>query len=229
MKKLEVPYHKQNDVDHCGPCALSMILEKFGSSLTQEEITNTILKQHRQSTRRNTYAHDMVGYLADNGFGSLYIANLTDEKTWKIFKTYIRKNYPILVLMQYSKLSPRSHFRVITGHEFIENRKDHWIYFHDPHDGPNKRLLKKEFFELMKAEESTDQGNVNVFLVIQKGPFNIPEDKCNFCQSDRIISVPLPYTGPQDYSYVNKNTKLNSQCKKLACENCNAFCAIANF
>jgi len=229
MKKLDVHYFEQIDVDHCGPCALSMILKKFGSSLTQEQIADTILKQQHGSTKKNTFIHDMVGYLADNGFGSLYIANLDDEKAWKVIKTYVRKGYPLLTLTQYDKLSLRSHFRVVIGHEFIERKNEHWIFFHDPVDGPNQRLSKKEFFELWKAKKSADQKNENVFLVVKENPINIPEDKCNFCQSDKLIKVPFPYSVPEDYSYINKNTNLKIQCQRLVCNNCNVFIAIPIF
>ena len=221
MKKLDIPYFKQIDVDHCGPCALSMILKNFGSSLTQEQITSSILKQQNGSTKKNTYMHDMVCYIADNGFGSLYIANLDDDKAWKVIKTYVRKGYPLLALTQYNKIAVRSHFRVIVRHEFIEKKNEHWIYFHDPTDGLNQRLSKKEFFELWKAKKSTDQINENVFLILKEKPFNIPDDKCNFCNSDKLNKAIWPENIPRDFSFINTNTNLKIQCEKLLCTNCN--------
>lgn len=229
MKKLEILYYKQIKRDYCGPCALSMILSKFGSSLTQEQIADTILKQQHGSTKKNAYAHDMVGYLAENGFGSLYIANLDDEKAWKVIKTYIRKGYPVLALQQYSKQTSRSHFRVIIGHEYIEGKQEHWISFHDPVDGPNQRLSKKEFFELWKPKIGSDQKNENVLLVVKEKPFSIPEDKCNFCQSDKLEKKPWSYSTPTDYSYINKNTNFKIQCLGIKCTNCNVLCTTPIF
>jgi len=224
MKKLDIPYYEQIEIDYCGPCALSMILGKFGSSLTQEQIGDIILKQQQGSNKKNTYAHDMVGYLAERGFGVLYIVNLDDEKVWKVIKTYIRKGYPVLALQQYSKQTSRSHFRVIIGHEYIEKKNEHWITFHDPVDGPNQRLSKKEFFELWKPKIGSDQKNENVFLVVKEKPFSIPEDKCNFCQSDKLKKELRSYSTPTDYSYINKNTNFKIQCQSLTCINCNVGC-----
>jgi len=228
MKKITITYHKQKDQDHCGPAAISMAVEAVGIAIDQSKITDVILKQENTSTLKNSYFHDMCGYLKDSGLNPLYVGGLSDDLTWKLIKTYTKKNIPLVVLQRYSRTIPRSHFRVIIGHQFVENKKQHRIYYHDPRDGPNQFMMKDEFFDLWKPEIGSHQRRSNEFLIIQKKPFTIPDEKCNFCQSDTVVNrlIDLP-NNPPNFSYVNSTTKIIATCIHFQCPNCQANYIIA--
>lgn len=223
MKKIELPYYKQKDADNCGPAAISMAVEAVGITIDQSDITDVILKKHDSSGVKNSYFQDMCGYLKDSGLNPLYIGGISDELAWKLIKTYIRKKIPVIVLQRYSVANPRSHFRVITWHQFEEKIKQHRIFYHDPIDGPNQFMIKDDFLNLWHPAVGSDQLRSNELLIIQKTSFTIPEDKCNFCQSTSIIisTLDLPNV-PVHYSYVTPATQINSIVIQFDCTHCKA-------
>jgi len=228
MKKIELPYYPQKNAENCGPAVISMAVEANGVSIDQSDITDVILKKHNSSDLKNSYFQDMCGYLKDSKLNPLYIGGLSDELTWKLIKTYIRKKIPVIVAHRYSIAHPRSHFRVITGHQFDEKTKQHRLFYHDPFDGANQLMTKNDFFNLWSPIDGSDQLRSNELLIIQKNPFTIPEDKCNFCQSKTIIvdTVDLPNV-PPNYSYVNPETQIKSTIIQFDCSNCKASYMIA--
>ena len=219
MKKIKIPYYKQSDQEGCGAAAISMALIACGISIPQEEILHLILKKHNQSDKKNTFTHDMCSFLFDKGAYALYVGGLNDVKTWNLLKTYVRKGFPLIALQRYSLRNSRSHFRVITGHEFINEK--HKIYFHDPIDGKDQSLMKDKFFDLWKHEPGSDQLRINELVVIKKKTFSIPETHCNFCQSTSIKKMILDNSViPKEYSFINPSTKFESTCMQFVCNSC---------
>ena len=221
MKKIVLPYYKQKNADNCGPAAISMAVEAIGITIDQSDITDVILKKNNSSGLKNSFFQDMCGYLKDQGLNPLYVGGLSDELAWKLLRTYTRKNIPVIVLQRYSTTHSRSHFRVITGQQYNEKMVQHRIFYHDPVDGPNQIMMKNDFFNLWHPTKGSDQLRPNELLIIQKNPFTIPENQCNFCKSKSIIinQLDLPNVPPA-YSYVNPETQIKSTCIQFDCRDC---------
>ena len=122
MKNLTVPFHKQQTDYTCGPASLRMVLEYFGRSVTEEELspllgTNDVMGTERDRMSEIIKTHELVPYERTD-------ATLDDVKHLL--------SHAMPVIVRFLEQEQNSdHYGVVTG------LNDTHITINDPWSGAN--------------------------------------------------------------------------------------------
>jgi len=219
-----VKYQKQIDPQHCGPTVVSMVLSKYGKTITQDQIANVVMKIGPNGVK-NAYMYDIAGHIADLGYWSKYYANLSDEDSWRILVSTITQDIPVIVLQQYSNTSIRGHFRIVIGTYKDKTNQIEIVDYHDPIDGADITMKKNDFLNLWKKGTSGDLEFNNAFLIILPIRIKFSKSQCELCGSTAVNAHSITYHEPTNFSFVNHQTKINGIGTKFDCNNCSLHLA----
>jgi len=218
MKIENITYHKQKEYNFCGPALASMALSRFGVNIDQEEIGNAIMKKNSTGLE-NTFTHDVCGFITKYDVYSLYYNNLPKEKAFKILVENVEKKNPVFVSQKYSKRKAIPHARLVIG---LQPNKDNlkFLICHDPLDGENQIIPKKDFMELWSAEGSdlmVSSYELSIFTNI------IPtiNEKCIKCGKQMLTTQIDFKKNPSEFQYVNSNIQVTWKGTQSVCTNCN--------
>ena len=149
MKKLNVPVWSQQRGDTCGVASVGMVLEYFGSKITERDLLNQ-------------YSYNLLEALqTENPKTKDYIdaGNFTFD-LWADVKASLDSGYPVIIGLNGSFFSSsgRGHIVVITGYDSQGN-----IYYNDPAFGKQKITT----LDIIERSPAHPDGKF-VFLVRQK-------------------------------------------------------------
>ena len=142
MTALDVPYHKQQNWYTCGPTCLRMLLEYFGISASEEDVTKACKTTELGTTPSQLVkGSDILGLDAD----ALKYEDLED------LKHTLKSGNPVIVLLDagilYGGIQGFGHFVVVTGFDSND------IIYHDPDipDGQDARCSIEIFMQAWSA------------------------------------------------------------------------------
>lgn len=142
---LDVPAIEQSFGYCCGPASLAMVLNYYGSDVTQSHINSTIQAQYAGCTIR-----ELKKRAEDLGF---------EAEAWRMTLDELIENLdkgnPVIVNTHYSLNELAGHFRVAVGH-----REDERILYHDPFDGGFFEIHMNLFKGIWYPNHAFDRGLV---------------------------------------------------------------------
>lgn len=102
-----VPFIEQKD-DFCGPASLAMVMNFYGTKVTQEEIAKEIYSPEL----KGTLSMELVLYPIQKDFeAEMYNGNLND------LKQKIRARFPLIVSVKEREDTDRTHYMVVWGYD----------------------------------------------------------------------------------------------------------------
>jgi len=130
MKKLKIPYYRQETDYFCGPAALKMALEFFGKKVSQKKLAGLLKTNEKRGTLRRDMIKTARGFgLSARGF---FGKNLDEVK--KFLNT---GNIAIVIFVEPS--SEEDHYSVLAG----VGRG--CVVLNDPLSGKNFEIKEKDF------------------------------------------------------------------------------------
>jgi ABC-type bacteriocin/lantibiotic exporter with double-glycine peptidase domain len=105
---LEVPFVPQEEYQ-CGPASLAMVLQYYGATVGQEEITRALYLP----SIRGTLNLDLEFFARRRGFQARAFAG-----TLETVKEELRRGHPLIVFQELGlPLYPQPHFAVLVGYD----------------------------------------------------------------------------------------------------------------
>ncbi|HQU08287.1 MAG TPA: cysteine peptidase family C39 domain-containing protein [Candidatus Paceibacterota bacterium] len=154
---ISVPYRRQQTKYSCGPAALQMVLEYFGSTCQQR----VLAKQMRAQPVIGTSTAHMVRAAARRGF----CCYVNDRSSLDDIRYFLTKKLPPIVRFV-EPTTEDDHYAVVSG---INNRS---IILNDPWNGENFRITHKEFIRRWHSE---DHSHVAWLMVLAREDFELGE------------------------------------------------------
>lgn len=150
----DIVYSKQNADNWCGPASLIMVLNFWGTELSQEEVADEIY----DPTTNLTDISDMQSYPQRYGFETEVL-----DGSIIILKEWISRGCPLIVLQRNSLINEHGHFRAIIGYDDNEGQ----IMTFDPIYGKNYNITYADFIELWKPASDFTVENWTLVIVPQ--------------------------------------------------------------
>lgn len=160
---LNVPWHYQINSYYCGPAALQMIFDYYGSNVPQEEIAEvartyeeydgTFTENLRRAAHFSelSYSLGLVIEGSINGYAKRkigYVAFETNLNNTSYLRKLIDEGYPLLIITWSSPSQLGSHFRVVIGYKLNADNSIREFILNDPALGPNYYMPYQEFVDL---------------------------------------------------------------------------------
>jgi len=216
-----VPQHYQINNYYCGPAALEMIFDYYGSDISQNEIAEVA---RTYLPNGGTYWDDMrrAGHFSNlsqsqgwemsgsiNGYTKRKIGYASFEtylNNASCLKNLIDSGYPILIITWSSEAHDYKHFRVVTGYNHQDGEILSFI-LNDPWTGPNYIIDFDCFVDLWSAVF-----NWSLFIRPWSIQITYPttvQINSNF-SIEVLIQYPCPiYFDPLDYPASNSEITIN--------------------
>ncbi|HJX05224.1 MAG TPA: C39 family peptidase [Candidatus Nanoarchaeia archaeon] len=132
---MNVPYHKQQKFNTCGPAALRMALEALGIMKSEQELAKILKTNIFQGTLHKNLIK--AAWLYDLRYVSFSNASIKDLKDFQA------KGYVIIV--SYRPPEDFYHYAVLKAVD------DKYIYLYDPWYGPFTRWRQDDFLNRWKS------------------------------------------------------------------------------
>jgi len=137
MKKLEVPYHGQEQEHTCGPASLRMVFSYFDALYEEPHLARQVKTTQRQGTARR----EMVAAARHAGY---WVYEQTNA-TLGALKWFINREIPAIV----NYLEPsgnEGHYTVVTGYDAKG------LFLHDPWNGQDFHLARRTFLSRWRGK-----------------------------------------------------------------------------
>jgi len=163
-----VPWHYQINDYYCGPAALEMIFDYYGSDISQTEIAEVARTDDREG---GTYGFELrraahFSYISKSkgsaitesisGYSKRSIGYAAYENCLKnttCLKELIDEGYPILIITWSSPDREGRHFRVVVGYTIEGDEITNFI-INDPWIGSEYYMEHEEFVELWASDSN---------------------------------------------------------------------------
>ncbi|MEK7566636.1 MAG: cysteine peptidase family C39 domain-containing protein [Patescibacteria group bacterium] len=130
MKKIKIPYYRQENGYFCGPATLKMALEFFGKKISQKKLA----KIAGTNKKRGTLRKDMVKTARRFGFK----AKAFYWGDFKAIKSFLAEKKMVIVIFV-EPSEGENHYAVVAG---VDPKM---IVLNDSLNGRNFRMSRKEF------------------------------------------------------------------------------------
>lgn len=166
MKKLEVPYISQIDINTCGAAALEMVYQYYGlQEFSQQELMDKYKELESHGSGNFQLTTDTLIFDArSKGFNAGWIranwVNPTDSVS--LLRMIINADIPPIVCQTFTNSQPLiGHFRVVLG---IDESK---VYLHDPNleiGGENIEWSLEKFLYFWRQTGNNVTGGILIFI-----------------------------------------------------------------
>lgn len=138
MKKIKVPFFKQDTVYSCGPATLQMVMAFFNKRASEAELSRKMKTSKTNGTR--------VGKMIDMARKEGFYCYVNDDSTVEEIKYFLSRKLPVVVNF-IEPTNDEGHFAVIVG---IRKRK---VVMNDPWNGKGVRMEVREFKRRWQSED----------------------------------------------------------------------------
>lgn len=137
MKKLVVPYHRQNKEHTCGPAALRMVLSYFNDHFKESQLA----RQAKTSRHRGTPRRRLAALARRKGYRVYEKTNASIS----LVERLINHEQPVIV----NYIEPtdnQGHYAVVIGYDAKG------LFLHDPWNGKDFHLSRRTFQQRWRGE-----------------------------------------------------------------------------
>ena len=145
---LYVPYTAQN-YNYCGPASLSMVMQHYGSSVSQEEIGDGVI------TSKGITTEDLVKRAEDFGF-LVHVSNCSFSGLLSI----LSQGSPVIARVTNASRT-NGHFIVITGYD----KQLGLLYMNDPDNHYKNHETFEDFKRAWDIKSLAEENSKNLTLV----------------------------------------------------------------